>query len=93
MSSNDFDTQRDQRGSELAGSGAEIEHARAGRALERPAHCGPRVVRTMLGVCDRRRAERRGMKQPFMLVADAIGAAGGRPPRLTTSADGGGAAR
>ncbi|GAA3030100.1 hypothetical protein GCM10020000_03440 [Streptomyces olivoverticillatus] len=64
----DVGTQRDQRGGQLAGAGTEVEHARAGRGLKRPAHRSLRVVRTVLGVCGRRCAERRGVKLPFILI-------------------------
>lgn len=39
--SNDFGTQRDQGGGQLAGSGAEVEHSRAGRGLEGPGQPQP----------------------------------------------------
>jgi hypothetical protein len=63
----DVGAQRNQRGGELAGAGAEVEHPQAGRGLERPANRGLRIVRAVLGVCGRRRAERRGMTAPFVL--------------------------
>ena len=50
----DFGTQRDQRGGQLAGSGAEVEHSRAGRGLGRPARRGLGVVRPVLSVGGRR---------------------------------------
>jgi hypothetical protein len=50
-------TQGDQHGGQLARPGAELEHSRASRTLQRPPHCGPRVVRAVLGVRSRRRAE------------------------------------
>ena len=59
---NDFGTQRDQRGGQLAGSGAEVEHSRAGRGLERPARRGLGVVRPVLSVGGRRYPERRRVK-------------------------------
>jgi hypothetical protein len=58
----DFGTQRDQRGGQLAGFGAEVEHSRAGRGLERPAHRGLGVVRPVLSVGGRRYPERRRVK-------------------------------
>jgi hypothetical protein len=67
LDGNDFGAERDQRGGELAGSCAEVEHSRAGRRLERPAHRGLRVVRAVLGVCGRHCAERRAVKSPFVL--------------------------
>ncbi|MFF5279823.1 hypothetical protein [Streptomyces sp. NPDC000133] len=53
---------RDQRGGELAGSGAEVKHPRARRGLKRPAHRGLRVVGAVFGVCGGRCAERRTVK-------------------------------
>jgi len=50
----DFGTQRDRRGGQLAGSGAEVGHSRAGRGLERPARRGLGVVRPVLSVGGRR---------------------------------------
>jgi hypothetical protein len=41
---------------------------RARRGPERPAHPDLRVIRTVLGVYDRRCAERRAVEQPFVLV-------------------------
>jgi hypothetical protein len=64
----DVGAHRGQRGGELAGSGAEVEHPHAGRGLERPPHRGPRIVRAVFGVRRRRRAERRGVQQPFVLI-------------------------
>ena len=63
----DFGTQRDQRGGQLAGSGAEVEHSRAGRGLGRPAHRGLGVVRPVLSVGGRRYPGRRRVKYPFVL--------------------------
>ena len=63
----DVGAHRDQRGGQLAGSGAEVEHPRAGRGLKRPAHGGLRVVRAVLGVRGRRRAERGSVPEPFVL--------------------------
>lgn len=61
---------------------------RAGRALERPAHCGRRVVGAVRGVGGRR-AERRAVRRPCVL-AHAIslsatrGRCGGTPRRRAT---------
>ena len=63
---NDFSAQRDQRCSQFPGSGAEIEHSRPGRGLERPAHGGFGVIRTVLGVRDGRCAERRAVKEAMV---------------------------
>ena len=68
----DLGAQRVQHGGQLAGSGAEVEHSRAGRGLQRPAHRGLRVVRAVLGVCGRRCAERRAATQPFLLFHAVI---------------------
>lgn len=46
----------------------EVEHPRAGRGLEHPAHRGLCVVRAVLGVRGRRGAERRAVTKPFALV-------------------------
>ncbi len=53
----DFGTDGDQRGGQLAGPGAEIDHSPARRGLQRPPHRGLRVVRAVLCVCRRRGAE------------------------------------
>ena len=50
-------TQRNQRARQLARSGGEIQHPGAWRAVQRPAHRGRCIVRTMLGVSDRRCTE------------------------------------
>ncbi len=55
----DVGAQRVQRGGELAGTCAEVEHPRAGRSLKRPAHRRLRVVRAVLGLRGRCCAERR----------------------------------
>lgn len=76
--------QRDERGRGPAGSGAEVERARAGRgggrAAQRPVHRRPCAVRTVLGVCDRRRA----VEEPFVPV-HAVTAA---PPPVGRHPDG-----
>ncbi len=82
LDGDDVRARGDQHAGQLAGSGAEVEHARPGRPLQRPPHRGVRVVRAVLGVGGRGRPERRAEQHLFVMVHPTSL----RTPRVETKA-------